>query len=219
MRLEPVGPAISLDDAGVSLGGNAVLRGVSLEVASGEVIGIAGPNGSGKSTLLRLMAALLAPDRGHCTVLGAELGSPRSYEVRSRIGLISHVPAVIGELTLRENLVHAVRLTGADVARVDTALRAVGLEDAGDVRAEHASFGMLRRTEVARLLITRPAILLLDEAFSGLDGDAQELIDALIVRTQDSAGAAVMVSHDTAHVGSRADRILGLRGGRLEALA
>jgi len=219
MRLHPVGEAILLDDTGVSLGGQAILRGMGLEVSASEVVGIAGPNGSGKTTLLRLLATLVSPDEGTGHVLGAALGSPEVFRVRPRIGLISHTPAVIGELTLRENVLHATRLAGHDPNRVDKAMRVVGLDEAAARRADAGSFGMLRRTEIARLLITEPSLLLLDEAFSGLDGDAQELIDALIARTLQREGAAVLVSHDTEHLGLRAGRVLALRSGSLVALA
>lgn len=214
-----MGSHIDLEDAAVSLGGQAILRGVSLAVSTGEVVGIAGPNGSGKTTLLRLLATLVDLDSGTGQVLGAGLGTPQVYEVRRHIGLVGHIPAVIGELTLRENLEHAARLAGEDPGRVDAALRVVGLDAAADRRGDASSFGMLRRTEAARLLITAPRLLLLDEAFSGLDVHAQELIDALILRTTETNGAVVMVSHDAGHLGKRASRVMGLSAGRLDGAA
>ncbi|MGH8914517.1 MAG: ATP-binding cassette domain-containing protein [Acidimicrobiia bacterium] len=210
-----MGQHIVLEDAGVSLGGQTILRGLSLRVSPGEVLGIAGPNGSGKTTLLRLLATLIAPDAGSGFVLGARLGSPEVYGIRRDLGLMSHVPTVIGELTIEENLEHAARLAGEDLKRVGPALRVVGLDEAAGRRADASSFGMLRRTETARLLITSPRLLYLDEAFSGLDVDARELLDALIKRTVEGGGAVVMVSHDATHLGDRAQRVLGLSAGRL----
>ncbi|MDP9144985.1 MAG: ABC transporter ATP-binding protein [Actinomycetota bacterium] len=214
-----MGQHIVLEDIGVSLGGQTILRGLSLELSPGEVLGIAGPNGSGKTTLLRLLATLIAPDTGRGLVLGASLGSSEVYDIRHKIGLVGHTPSVIGELTLRENLKHAARLTGESPERVDIALRVVGLDEAAQRHGEVSSLGMLRRTEAARLLITNPALLLLDEAFSGLDVEAQELIDALIVRTIQGDGAVVMVSHDSGFLQDRAGRVLTLSAGRLEAVA
>jgi ABC-type multidrug transport system ATPase subunit len=211
-----VGVAITLEDAGVSLGGQTILRDLTLELSSGDVVGVAGPNGSGKTTLLRLLATLLPPDRGGGAVLGAKLGTTDVFDVRRRIGLIGHTPAVIGELTLRENLDHAARLAGEDPARVETALRVVGLDEAGERKSENASFGMLRRTEVARTLITAPELVLLDEAFSGLDAEASELVDALLARTLEAGGAAVVVSHDFDLLAARTDRMMLLEGGRLQ---
>ena len=207
---------IVLRDSGVTLGGQMVLRGLTVSVGPGEVLGIAGPNGSGKTTLLRLLATLVRPDRGEGQVLGANMGTSEVYGVRPRIGLIGHVPAMIGELSLRENLEHAIRLAGADPARIEPALRVVGLDEAAHRKVETSSHGMLRRTEVARLLITQPRLLLLDEAFSGLDYYAQELIDTLIDRAIRDGGAAVMVSHDPRNIAERAGKVLNLSAGRLE---
>lgn len=191
---------VDVERLGVTLGGSLVLDEVTLTIDGGEIAGISGTNGSGKTTLLRVLATLVAPNSGSGTVLGAGLAGPDVYGIRNQIGLVSHVPAVIPELSLAENLMHAMRLAGQDVARVNGALHAVGLETAADRRGDASSFGMLRRVEIARLLLLRPRLLLLDEASSGLDVDARALIDALIDRTIDSGGACVMVSHEPAQV-------------------
>ncbi len=219
MRLGQVGTHVELEDAGVSLGGQTILRDLTLSVGAAEVLGIAGPNGSGKTTLLRLLATLTAPAQGTGRVLGAALGTPEVYGIRREIGLVGHIPTVVGELTLRENLDHATRLFGGDTERIERALQVVGLAEAADRKVEQSSYGMLRRTEAARLLITRPRLLLLDEAFSGLDVDAQQLIDALITRTTENGGAVVMVSHDAAHLAERAGRVMAISAGRLELAA
>jgi ABC-type multidrug transport system ATPase subunit len=119
-------------------------------------------------------------------------------------------------LTLAENLRHAARLAGADVAKAEKALRVVGLDGVASRRAGASSFGMLRRIEVARLLITGPRILLLDEPFTGLDAEAQELIGALVARTTSDRGAVVMVSHDSGHLAAHTNRLLSMSLGRLE---
>jgi len=130
--------------------------------------------------------------------------------------MISHTPALVAELTQRENLVHFCRLRGIDEDGIDRTLRVVGLDEASGRRAEASSYGMLRRIEVARLLLAGPSVLLLDEAFSGLDAEAQQLIGALITRTTTGQGAVVMVSHDTAQLEAHADRVLLLRSGHIE---
>jgi heme ABC exporter ATP-binding subunit CcmA len=218
MRLEHVGTNVTLADAGVSLGGQAVLRDISLSLGPAGVLGIAGPNGSGKTTLLRLLATLVRPDQGSGRVLGAALGTPEVYEIRRDIGLIGHVPSLIVELSLRENLEHATRLVGEDPSRVDRALRVVGLEGAANRKVTESSYGMLRRTETARLMITRPRLLLLDEPFTGLDTSAQDLIDSLVERAVSAGGSVVMVSHDATHLASRTERIMNITGGRLETV-
>lgn len=207
---------IDLDQIDVSLGGLPVLRGIDLDVGPGDSLGVSGPNGVGKTTLLRLIATLLTPASGSGSVLGASLGTPRALAIRPLIGLLSHRPSVIPELTLAENLRHAARLAGADVAKAEKALRVVGLDGVASRRAGASSFGMLRRIEVARLLITGPRILLLDEPFTGLDAEAQELIGALVSRTTSDRGAVVMVSHDSGHLAAHTNRLLSMSLGRLE---
>lgn len=207
---------IDLDQIDVSLGGLPVLRGIDLDVGPGDSLGVSGPNGVGKTTLLRLIATLLTPASGSGSVLGASLGTPRALAIRPLIGLLSHRPSVIPELTLAENLRHAARLAGADVAKAEKALRVVGLDGVASRRAGASSFGMLRRIEVARLLITGPRILLLDEPFTGLDAEAQELIGALVARTTSDRGAVVMVSHDSGHLAAHTNRLLSMSLGRLE---
>ena len=209
------GPLI-LTSVGIGLGGFTILRDVTVSVGTGEVIGVVGGNGSGKTTLIRMMATLLSPRSGDGSVLGARMGTSEVYPVRRRIGLISHIPAVIPELTLADHLQHVVRLSGLDTGRIPAALRAVGLDGAAERKGGDSSFGMLRRTEVARLLIAEPEILLLDEAFSGLDSEAVSLIDAVIERTITREGAVVIVSHDRSQM-RVAERVFAIDGGTLRA--
>lgn len=208
-------PIVSLARAGVSLGGNPVLRDVDLEVHPGQAIGISGPNGSGKTTLVRVIATLLPIDEGAGSVFGAALGGGELLAVRPRIGLIGHQPALIDELTLRENLIHISRLSGVDEDRISGALDVVGLSDAAERRASTCSFGMKRRVEVAHLLLRKPDLILLDEAASGLDDAARGLIEALVHGTTRRGGATVVVSHDSNHLGDLAGDVRELAGGTL----
>ena len=171
-------PLVRLEGIGVSLGGRPVLREVDLEVESGESVGISGPNGSGKTTVVRLIATLLSPDRGSGRVMGRDLGLADIHEVRRHVGLIGHTPALIPELSLRENLQHFGKLAGVAEDRIEPVLEVVGLARASERRAEASSFGMKRRVEVALLLLRKPKLVLLDEAISGLDEAAADLIDA-----------------------------------------
>ncbi|MFV1961183.1 MAG: ATP-binding cassette domain-containing protein [Acidimicrobiia bacterium] len=211
-------PLVHLEDAGVSLGGKPVLRHVDFELQPGQVVGIAGPNGSGKTTLIRVLTTLLRIGEGAGSVLGADINSDQVFGVRSSIGMIGHTPALIGELTLLENLVHIARLGGVAEERVDSVLEVVGLDEASDRRADASSFGMRRRIEVAHLLLSKPRLLLLDEATSGLDDSARELINALRDRTVADGGGVVMVSHDQKQLAEACEEVMVLTSGRLESV-
>lgn len=207
-------PLVSLNDVGVSLGGQTVLSGIDLHLDTSETVGVVGTNGSGKTTLLRLIGALIPPTSGEGTTLGARLGTAEVYPVRSLIGLIGHTPALVPELTIAENLAHASRLAGIEPDRIERALEVVGMSGAADRRFGICSHGMQRRAEIALLLLRRPKLLLLDEPMSGLDTQAQDLIGALIGTVTDSGGAVVMVSHDRSQLAS-CRRILSLPGGEV----
>lgn len=195
-RLDAVGPSIQLTGVDLSLGGSRILADVHLTTDAGASIAIVGPNGSGKTTLLRVLATLLRPSSGGGHVLGADITTSEISRVRPEIGLISHAPALIEELTLEENLRHFSKLSGRSVDSCLKALEVVGLERARGRRAADSSFGMRRRTEIAWLLVSKPKLLLLDEARTGLDTDAQHLVDALINTTRTRGGTVVGVSHE-----------------------
>lgn len=206
-------PIAHLDKAVVSRGGRLVLSEIDLKLSPGDVLGVAGPNGSGKTTLVRTLATLVPIDKGSGSVLGRSLGAAESS--RREIGLIGHHPALIPELTITENLDHISRLRGIDTARVPGALDVVGLEDAADLRVEACSFGMKRRVEIAHLLLSKPRLLLLDEAVSGLDEAARSLIGALVGTVTARGGATLVVSHDRSHLDSLCTGVLALESGRL----
>ena len=198
------------------MGGRPVLRDLDLVVAPGEAVGIAGPNGSGKTTLIRTAATLVSIDRGSLTVLDQDAAGRDLVTTRSAIGLIGHQPTLIPELSLAENLTHIARLAGVDTSRIGRALDVVGLAEAADRRADACSFGMRRRVEIAHLLLTRPQLLLLDEAASGLDESARDLIEALVGSVCGRGGGCVVVSHDRAQLTDLCSRVTGLTDGRLE---
>jgi ABC-type multidrug transport system ATPase subunit len=211
--------SVDLDDVDVVLGGKSVLLEVSLSLSGGESLAIVGPNGSGKTTLLRLLATLLKPTRGQGSILGQPILSPEIRQVRPDIGLITHTPALIEELTISENLLHFARLSGNPFEDCLRALEVVGMENAADRRVGDSSFGMRRRTEIAWLLVSKPKLLLLDEAKSGLDVEARELVDALVGLTLNKSGIVVGVSHQTSQLGDGFLHKRRLASGRLEGFA
>lgn len=192
-----------------------VLRGLTLTVGAEEAVGLVGANGSGKSTLLRLMATLLLPAAGKGQVLGARLGTREVERVRPGIALVGHTPALYPRLTLGENLAFYCRLTGTAIDAAEAALRTVGLSRAADRPADRCSHGMLRRAELARVLVAGPRLLLLDEAHAGLDRASAGLVDVVVDEVRGRGGGAVVVSHERSRLEATVDRILEIEDGAL----
>lgn len=206
---------VDFKNVSVRVGATHILRDITLSMGPGEAVGIFGSNGAGKTTLLRTLATLIVPATGVANVLGADLTSDARYDIRSRIGYVGHVPGLYPEMTLAENLGFVAAARGIELSEVDRCLSAVGLAGAADRRAEVCSHGMQRRAEFARILMTEPDLLLLDEPHSALDGNAVDLVDALVRRTLGAGGAAVLVSHDRSRVKRVATDFHEISGGTL----
>ena len=190
-----------------------ILHDLDFTVAAGEAVGVFGANGAGKTTLLRVIATLLRPSDGSVAILGADAGGDDRFDVRPRIGYVGHVPGLYPELTLEENLRFVASVRGIDTDRAEAALEAVGLGGARHRLAERCSHGMQRRAEFARVLMTEPELLLLDEPHSALDGDAVDLVETIVDRTTSGGGAAVVVSHDQARVSDMTTRTVEVTDG------
>lgn len=194
-----------------------VLRGLDLAIRAGEAVGLVGPNGSGKTTLLLVLATLLRPVAGSGHVLGADLvrrdGGRSLAKVRPSIALVGHTPAMYEQLSLLENLRFVAGMTGRPDREVDAALAAAGLAAAAGRRVSACSHGMVRRAELARVLLTRPRLLLLDEAHAGLDQSSSALVGLVVNGVREAGGAGVLVSHDPHRLHDLVDRVLELRDG------
>lgn len=197
-----------------------VLRDLDLSVRSGEIVGVLGANGSGKSTLLSVLATLVRPSAGLVELFGTTVDARTRPVLRPSIGLVGHAPALYERLSLVENLRLVARLTGHPEARVDAVLAEVGLVRAADRPVASCSQGMRRRAELARMLLTRPRLLLLDEVHAGLDRGAAPLVDDLVrsVAGRDG-GACVLVTHEPMRLTGVCDRVVRVIGGRLEQVA
>lgn len=192
------------------------LCGVDLDVEAGESVTIVGPNGAGKTTLLRILATLLKPSSGEVRINGVNL-STGSYDIRARIGFASHRSLVYDNLTLEENLVFYGRLYGvpALTARTEDVLRTVGLLSRRRSRAGTLSRGMQQRLSLARAIIHKPDLMLLDEPYAGLDQEAAEMLEVLLDAVRREARTVIMTTHDLERGLSRADRVVILTRGRI----
>jgi heme exporter protein A len=148
-------------------------------------------------------------------VLGIDPSTADRYDVRNRIGYVGHTPGLYPELTLLENLTLVSNARGMDAAAAANSLELVGLAGAADRRADHCSYGMQRRAEFARILMTEPQLLLLDEPHAALDESAMELVDELVRRTVNSGGAVVLATHDIDRVDAIVTSTHEIRDGKL----
>ncbi len=204
-------PAIELAGLTRYFGERTALREVSLKVPAGATLAVLGRNGAGKSTLLRILATLLRPHAGEVSVLGEPLPR-RGWAVRGRLGLLGHDPLLYRDLTGRENLLYHARLHRVPEARIAEVLAAVGMQGRDDEPVRLLSRGMVQRMAIARAVLHRPAVLLLDEPRANLDPGASELVEPLIGR--DSGVTRVLTSHDPRAALAEADLVLALKGGR-----
>lgn len=188
------------------------LRGVSLDVEPGEVVGIMGHNGSGKSTLLRVVSTALRPSAGEGWVFGKHLVRD-AVEVRSHIGFLAHSPGLYDDLTASENLIFAARMLGVSETRIPVALERVGLAREAKERVRGFSAGMQRRLALARMTLGSPGLLLLDEPYNNFDPQGIELVNEVIQDARRAGGAALVVLHDRRQGERVLDRIVELGRG------
>ncbi len=214
---------LHLADIHHSFGAKQVLRGVSLEVAPGEILCLLGPSGDGKTTLLRLVAGLEPVQRGRITLDGVTLASPGHDmlpEAR-RVGFVFQDYALFPHLTVAENVGFGLaRLSRAErESRVAEALERVRLAERGGAWPHQLSGGQQQRVALARALAPRPAALLLDEAFASLDARLREQVrDDTLHVLQEAGIPALIVTHDAEEAMFMADRIALMREGRVEQL-
>ena len=207
-----------------SFRGQAVLRGVDLEVPDGSITIIIGRSGGGKSVFLKHLLGLLHPDSGRIEIGGQDVTGLRGRaldEVRKRYGVVFQGGALFDSMTCRENVAfplrEKLRLTGAAIARrTAAALEQVGLSAVGDKYPEEVSGGMRKRVAIARALATEPEIIFFDEPTTGLDPVLVNTIHHLILDLHRRLRfTALMVSHEIPEIFEIADRVGMLHEGRI----
>ncbi len=205
-------PVLAFDQVCVRFGDTEVLRSVTAEVADARVTVLAGPSGSGKTTLLRLCNRLEVPSQGTVRFRGEDLDDLDPLALRRRVGMVFQRPTLFPG-TIAENFAVA---APEGAAEYEGRLASVGLPtDWLDRPADDLSGGEAQRACLARTLLTRPEVLLMDEPTSSLDPAATRTLEDLGVELARSGLAVVWVSHDLAQVRRIADDCLVLRDGRV----
>jgi len=212
--------AVSIETIEHAYGDRRALAGVDLEVAEGAFVAVLGPNGGGKTTLFRILATLLKPAAGRALVYGRDTVT-EAAAVRACLGVVFQSPAVDRRLTVRENLwthgrLHVMR--GADLrASIPALLARMGLDDRGGDLAGTLSGGLLRRVEIAKALLHRPRLLLLDEPSTGLDPAARAALwdELRALRRRD--GVTILFTTHLIEEAEACDRVAILSAGRVVA--
>jgi len=214
-------PAISINHVTHRYGERRAVDDLSLDIAEGEVFAMLGPNGSGKTTLFRLLSTLIPLQEGDAAVLGHDLRL-NTLAARRQIGVVFQAPSLDKKLTVEENLTHQGRLYGLSSAelagRKSDLLAAVGLTDRAGNRVETLSGGMRRRVELAKSMLHRPRLLLLDEPSTGLDPAARSDMWQYLRQLRDRDGVTIALTTHLLDEADRADRIAIMHEGRVAAL-
>ncbi|MEU6824649.1 ATP-binding cassette domain-containing protein [Streptomyces atriruber] len=191
----------------------SALRGLDLAITEGTVCGLLGPNGAGKTTAVRVLTTLQTPDAGTARVAGHDVVRDPAA-VRRHIGVVGQYASVDGDLTGRENLRLFARLLRAPRGRAEELLERFGLVEAADRPARTYSGGMRRRLDLAAGLITRPAVLFLDEPTTGLDPHSRNAIWEAVRKLAGEGTTVLLTTQYLEEADQLADDIVLIDGGR-----
>jgi heme exporter protein A len=197
-----------------------ILRGVDFEVQPGEFVALLGPNGAGKTTFLRILASLSRPSLGDVKIAGYKLPH-ESAQVRARLGVVSHLPLLYGDLTADENLRFYGRMYNVPdlELRITEVLEMVGLQARRRDLVRTFSRGMQQRLAIGRAVLHDPDVVLFDEPYTGLDQDASSMLDEVLKTVAAKGRTVVMTSHDLARAEDLATRFDILSRGVISASA
>jgi ABC-2 type transport system ATP-binding protein len=201
-------------------GDRTALENVGFEVRKGEIFGLLGPNGGGKSTLFRILSTMMVPASGNASVAGLDVVRDAAA-VRRAVGVVFQTQSLDKALTVRENMRaqgHLHGLSGAVLReRMEAAAERLGLADRMGDLVETLSGGLRRRLEIAKALLHRPQVLLMDEASTGLDPSARRDVSRHVESLRERDGVTVLLTTHILEEADRCDRLALIHQGRLVA--
>jgi ABC-2 type transport system ATP-binding protein len=213
--------AVDVESVSHRYGAHEALRGLTLRVEQGEVFALLGPNGSGKTTLFRLLSTLARVQSGRILLFGHSVASEMA-RVRSALGIVFQSPSLDGKLTVLENIRCQGALYGlsggALTARIDEVAQQLGIQDRLQSKAEDLSGGLKRRVELAKGLLHRPRLLLMDEPSTGLDPASRLDMWHSIKELQRVSGVTVLLTTHLLEEADKADRIAIMHQGSTVAV-
>ncbi len=196
---------------------------VSFEIAEGEIFGVLGPNGGGKSTLIRLISTLLLPDSGNISVFGYDVVH-QPFQVQQRINRVSVEASFFKKLSPVENLMYGARLYGMDgketYRQIFEILNRLGLEKRSITNPmEEMSRGMQQKVAIARALLSKPKLLLLDEPTTGLDPRSKKEVQEVVKELREKYGTTILLTtHDMMEADQLCDRVAIMNSGKIMAM-
>lgn len=212
--------AVETHELGRDFGPRAALSGVTLSVRTGEMFALLGPNGSGKTTLFRILSTLLAPTSGSARVGGFDVVRD-AIRVREHLGVVFQSPALDPQLTVVENLRCAGQLYGLRGAKLEErildATKALDVAERLGDGVKTLSGGLQRRVEIAKSMLPRPRVLLLDEPSTGLDPAAREGLRVALEKLRSESAVTIVMTTHLLDEAERCDRVAVLHRGRLVA--
>lgn len=214
------GRVLRADSVQKQLGGRQVLRGVSVEVHAGEVVGLLGPNGAGKTTTFYIIVGLLRPDSGHVLLNAVDITRQPMYQ-RARLGVsyLPQEPSVFRKLTVEENILAILETLGLSheerEERLASLLEELSIAHLAKSMAYTLSGGERRRVEITRALVTSPSFILLDEPFAGIDPIAVLDIQNIITQLQSRGIGILITDHNVRETLGICDRAYILNDGTI----
>jgi ABC-type multidrug transport system ATPase subunit len=208
-------PAVDVRGLTRHFGHHQALRGIDLRVEPEQCLAIFGPNGAGKTTLIKILATIMRPSAGSVTVGGLDLKG-NAQDIRRRIGVVTHQTFLYGNLTVRENLDFYARLYDVPSRRerIQEVVARVGMTHRLHDRVSTLSRGMQQRISIARAVLHRPDIMLLDEPEAGLDQEAVSLLWR-ILREEEGRRTILLITHSLERGLELCDRLVILHSGRI----
>ena len=198
------------------IGSKMLVTDVDIHIRKGEIYGFLGPNGAGKTTVMKMITNLWKPASGTIELFGERL-TPKSYDVLKRMGSIIEFPVFYDHMTGRENLQHHCEYMGYyNTGSVENAMQMLNLTDAADQPVRNYSLGMKERLGIARAVMCKPELLILDEPTNGLDPAGMKQIRDLLKMLSSEYGITIMISsHILSEVESIADTVGIIHHGRM----